>query len=125
MNGQTENAGWIGPQDALGELQRRTAMLDAVGYAATRSRTATRTDTPLLDTPQSMSVVTQDLIKDQNMQSMADVIRYVPGMNLHQGESNRDQVVIRVANLEGVQVRVLPESAAAVLDATLTARVLN
>src|SRR6266850_2987890 len=36
MNDQTENAGWIGPQDALGELQRRTAMLDAIGYAATR-----------------------------------------------------------------------------------------
>ena len=36
MNEQTENSGWIGPQDALGELQRRTAMLDAIGYAATR-----------------------------------------------------------------------------------------
>ncbi len=36
MNEQTKNSGWIGPQDALGELQRRTAMLDAIGYAATR-----------------------------------------------------------------------------------------
>ena len=36
MNDRTENAGWVGPQDALGELQRRTAMLDAIGYAATR-----------------------------------------------------------------------------------------
>jgi PAS domain S-box-containing protein len=36
MNDQTEKAAWIGPQDALGELQRRTAMLDAIGYAATR-----------------------------------------------------------------------------------------
>jgi PAS domain S-box-containing protein len=36
MNEQTTNSGWIGPQDALGELQRRTAMLDAIGYAATR-----------------------------------------------------------------------------------------
>ncbi len=36
MNDQTKNAGWIGPEDALGELHRRTAMLDAIGYAATR-----------------------------------------------------------------------------------------
>jgi PAS domain S-box-containing protein len=36
MNEQTKNTAWIGPQDALGELQRRTAMLDAIGYAATR-----------------------------------------------------------------------------------------
>jgi PAS domain S-box-containing protein len=36
MNEQTKNSGWIGPQDALGELNRRTAMLDAIGYAATQ-----------------------------------------------------------------------------------------
>jgi PAS domain-containing protein len=36
MNDQTMSTTWIGPQDALGELQRRTAMLDAIGYAATR-----------------------------------------------------------------------------------------
>ncbi len=36
MNEQTKTTTWIGPQDALGELHRRTAMLDAIGYAATR-----------------------------------------------------------------------------------------
>ncbi len=36
MNEPTTNTAWIGPQDALGELNRRTAMLDAIGYAATR-----------------------------------------------------------------------------------------
>ncbi len=36
MNDQGHTAGWVGPQDALGELNRRTAMLDAIGYAATR-----------------------------------------------------------------------------------------
>jgi len=36
MNDQRHEASWIGPQDALGELNRRTAMLDAVGYAATK-----------------------------------------------------------------------------------------
>jgi len=36
MNDQTKDPAWIGPQDALGELNRRTAMLDAIGYAATQ-----------------------------------------------------------------------------------------
>src|SRR5262249_8468980 len=36
-----------------------------------------------------------ELIHDQLMASMADVIRYVPGMGAHQGENNRDQVIIR------------------------------
>ncbi|NDF12614.1 MAG: TonB-dependent siderophore receptor [Proteobacteria bacterium] len=65
------------------------------GYKAGASRSSTRTDTPLLDTPQSVSVVTQDQIKDQNIHSMGQAIRYVPGITLHQGENNRDQVVIR------------------------------
>ena len=29
------------------------------------------------------------------MMSIADVVRYVPGITAHQGENNRDQVVIR------------------------------
>jgi PAS domain S-box-containing protein len=31
-----EKLKWIGPDEALGELARRTALLDAIGYAATR-----------------------------------------------------------------------------------------
>lgn len=65
------------------------------GYRATRSATFTKTDTPLKDVPASVTVVPADLIKDQAMQSMADVLRYVPGASAHQGEGNRDQVVLR------------------------------
>lgn len=73
-----------------------TASPDSVaGYRATSSRSATRTDTPLINVPQSVSVVTKDQIRDQNVQSIAEAIRYVPGITTHQGESNRDQVIIR------------------------------
>ena len=65
------------------------------GYRATRSGTFTRTDTPLKEVPASITVVPADLMKDQAMQGMADVLRYVPGANVHQGEGNRDQVVLR------------------------------
>jgi catecholate siderophore receptor len=64
-------------------------------YGAKRSTAATKTDTALRDVPQSVSVVTQELIKDQSMQSMEDVVRYTPGVGMAQGESHRDNPVIR------------------------------
>src|SRR5262245_15398563 len=65
------------------------------GYRATRSSTFTKTDTPLREVPASITVVPAEVMKDQGMQSMSDVFRYVPGATWHQGEGNRDQVVIR------------------------------
>jgi catecholate siderophore receptor len=62
------------------------------------TRSATRTPTPLRDVPQSITVVTRRLIADQLMTSVADVVRYLPGVGTHQGENNRDQVVIRGNN---------------------------
>ena len=68
---------------------------DVDGYKTGTSRSSTRTETPLLDTPQAISVVTQDQIRDQNITSVAEAIRYVPGFNIQQGEGNRDQLTIR------------------------------
>jgi catecholate siderophore receptor len=45
--------------------------------------------------PQAVTVVTQELIRDQLMMSIGDVVRYVPGMTSHQGENNRDQIIVR------------------------------
>lgn len=65
------------------------------GYAVKASATATKTDTLLIDTPQSITIVTKELMRDQAMQSMADVIRYVPGIVPSQGEGNRDTAIFR------------------------------
>ena len=65
------------------------------GYQAFSSRSSTKTDTLLRDTPQSVSVVTSQQIKDQAVQSMADAVRYTPGVTFAQGEGNRDAAVIR------------------------------
>lgn len=65
------------------------------GYSVKRSTTATKTDTLLRDTPQAITVITKELIRDQAMQSMADAIRYVPGIVTAQGEGNRDTAVFR------------------------------
>src|SRR5690242_12795850 len=65
------------------------------GYRANRSGTFTKTDTPLKDVPASVTVVPGEVMRDSAMQSLGDVFRYVPGALMHQGEGNRDQVVLR------------------------------
>ena len=68
---------------------------ERIGYRANGTWTATKTATPLRDVPQSLSVVTDDQIADQAMQNMADVVRYVPGVQMAQGEGHRDAPVLR------------------------------
>jgi catecholate siderophore receptor len=65
------------------------------GYNATRSSTFTKTDTPLREVPASVTVVPAPMMKDAAMRSMGDVFRYVPGALMHQGEGNRDQIILR------------------------------
>ena len=57
--------------------------------------TATKTVTPLRDVPQSVTVVPQAMMRDQLMTSIGQVVQYVPGIGAHQGENNRDQIIVR------------------------------
>jgi catecholate siderophore receptor len=79
----------VGPSSAI------VTITDMAAYGVNSINTATKTLTPLRDIPQSISVVTKEQIRDQSMSSVADVIAYVPGITSHQGENNRDQLVIR------------------------------
>jgi len=78
---------------SFGESQ--DARSGTVGIYANSTSTATKTNTPLVNIPQSVSVVTKDFIRDQSFQSLTEVTRYVPGVAIHQGEGNRDELVIR------------------------------
>jgi len=80
---------------AVGGVREDVTVTASAGYRVPVISSATRTITPLRDVPQSVTVVTDALIRDQLMTSMSDVMRYVPGVTTHQGENNRDQVVIR------------------------------
>ena len=72
-----------------------TVSAPTMGYQVPVISSATKTSTPLRDVPQSVTVVTQELIRDQLMMSIGDVVRYVPGITAHQGENNRDQIIVR------------------------------
>jgi catecholate siderophore receptor len=74
---------------------RDTANRRRPSYSTQRTSSATRTDVPLRDVPQSAAIVTKTLIGDQAMRGMADVVRYVPGVTMGQGEGHRDAPVMR------------------------------
>jgi catecholate siderophore receptor len=89
-----------GPRTDLRLVLKPQAFTDQVtvsapGLVVTRTSTATKTDTLLRDVPQAVSVVTREQIADQRMQGIADVVRYVPGVGIAQGEGNRDTPIFR------------------------------
>jgi iron complex outermembrane receptor protein len=50
------------------------------GFVATNSPTGTKTDTPIIETPQSISVVTRDQMTAQGAQTVQEALRYAPGV---------------------------------------------
>ena len=62
------------------EVQGERAGGPVRGIVATRSATGTKTDTPLLETPQSISVVTRRQIEEQGAQTVSEALRTTPGV---------------------------------------------
>ena len=50
------------------------------GYVAKRSMTGTKTDTPILETPRSISVATRQQMTDRAVHNLDDAVRYMPGV---------------------------------------------
>ncbi len=57
--------------------------------------TAFKTAVPVLNVPQSVSIITDDEIKLKGYRELGDIVRYTPGVNTTQGEGHRDAVVFR------------------------------
>jgi catecholate siderophore receptor len=64
-------------------------------YQPLTTTTAARIEAPLRDIPQTVNVIPQTLIEDQNAQSLQDALRNVPGVSFHIGDGQRDQFYIR------------------------------
>ncbi|MGW5958670.1 TonB-dependent siderophore receptor [Methylorubrum thiocyanatum] len=63
--------GRAAPEDPRGPVQ---------GYVATRSATATKTNTPLIETPQSITVVGREQIDAQKAQTLTQATQYTAGV---------------------------------------------
>lgn len=77
---------------------------DSETYVATVTTTGTKTDTPLIEVPQSISVVTAAQIREQNPQTLGDAVRYIPGIVVQEGFNRTDDPFI----IRGFDVRTNP-----------------
>ena len=64
-------------------------------YRVTRTRSSTRTTSPLREVPQSITVLGPQVLTDLGLQTMARAMEYVPGVTIGQGEGHRDAPTIR------------------------------
>lgn len=65
------------------------------GYKPTTTVSATKTEAPLRDVPQTVNVVTAQVMQDQHATSVQDALKNVPGVSFSSGDGQRDQVSIR------------------------------
>jgi iron complex outermembrane receptor protein len=79
--------------DASGE----TATGPVDGFVARRSATATKTDTPLIETPRSVSVISADEMEARGSQSVVDAVRYSAGVGTgaYGFDPRFDQITVR------------------------------
>lgn len=64
-------------------------------YLQTDEINALKTPTPIQDVPQSLTILTSDLIGLQDLTSMEAISNYVPGIDAGQGEGHRDHILFR------------------------------
>ncbi|ATH82614.1 TonB-dependent siderophore receptor [Ectopseudomonas mendocina] len=79
------------------EQAAETAWGPTRGYLASRTATGTKTDTPLLETPRSISVATREQMQDRKVQNLDDAVRYMPGViaSSYGSDSRADWMKIR------------------------------
>ncbi|WP_233474090.1 TonB-dependent receptor [Cupriavidus pauculus] len=65
------------------------------GYKPSTTVSATKTEAPLRDVPQTVNVVTAQVMQDQHATSVQDALKNVPGVSFSSGDGQRDQVSIR------------------------------
>jgi catecholate siderophore receptor len=84
---------------ASGEVETDPQILDQITvqgrYLSIDQLNAVKTPTPIIDVPQSLSIVTETQIAEQGFTNIGDVLRYTPGLSISQGEGHRDAINIR------------------------------
>ncbi|WP_306601405.1 TonB-dependent receptor plug domain-containing protein [Geothrix sp. 21YS21S-2] len=63
-----------------GRAAKEDPKAPVAGYVATRTA-ATKLDLPLAETPQAITVITADQIREQGARTMQEILRYAPGVN--------------------------------------------
>lgn len=79
-------------QDAQSDIEK----IEVSGkYLASDVSNSVKTPTPIIDVPQSLSVLTAEQLSQRGISNIGQIIDYLPGVNTTQGEGHRDAIVFR------------------------------
>ncbi len=80
-----------------GDAERETATSPVYGMVAKRTSTGMKTDTDLLETPQSVSVVTRQQVEMQGATGLDEAVRYTSGVvgGAYGGDPRSDWLLVR------------------------------
>jgi iron complex outermembrane receptor protein len=73
----------------------QTATGPVSGYVAKKTLAGSKTETPLLETPQSVSIVTRDEMDARGVQNLVQALAYTPGVGAPYPDPNGDWAYIR------------------------------
>ena len=88
-----ETAAEEGPREYLPEEIVVTGAVEE--YGVEDGSSGTKTPTPLVDVPQTVTFITDDQLEDQSIRQLGEALRYVPGVSMETGEGHRDEIFIR------------------------------
>lgn len=85
--------------DQAGEVQGDDAAVPEIlvsdRYLSLEKVNSVKTPTPIINVPQSVSIITQPEIQAQGIKDLRNIVDYTVGVNTSQGEGHRDSVVFR------------------------------
>jgi outer membrane receptor for ferric coprogen and ferric-rhodotorulic acid len=103
-----EQAAAVLPQIEISGMKMSDTTEGTGSYTTGRSKTATPLNMSLRDTPQSVSVITQQRIEDQALVTVSDVVNNVTGVSVNQYESNRAGFTARGFDIDNLQIDGIP-----------------
>ncbi|MRW87811.1 TonB-dependent siderophore receptor [Pseudoduganella sp. FT26W] len=89
-------------------VQVSSQKLGDTSYTVGKAKGGTPLDMALRDTPQSVTVVTQQRIEDQGLQTVTDVVNNVVGISVNQYETNRAGFTARGFDVDNLQIDGVP-----------------
>ena len=98
------------PEAVLPQVQVTGAKSDDTEglYTTRNTRTATPLDLSLRDTPQAVTVITQQRIEDQGLQTITDVVNNATGVSANRYESHRATFNARGFSINNLQIDGVP-----------------
>jgi len=92
MSASTTTFSQVTPESEPNSMEE---VIVAGQFLYTDTVNALKTPTPILDVPQSLSLMSAADIRERGFNSIGEVIAYMPGVTSSQGEGHRDAVVFR------------------------------